>query len=103
VIDAVRAKDPTEGHFAVGAYKMEKVVPKIECPVGLVFHEKDPFAAAHSENVKNAFSGATIYKIENGHVALEATYIEFTDILSDWVLKNTAPSQPVRIASRGAS
>lgn len=103
MVDAARAKNPSEGHLAVGAYMMEKAVMKIKCPVGLVFHEKDPFAMAHCENVKNAFSGAAIYKIEDGRVALEATHAKFANILSDWVFKHTTPRQPARIASQRAS
>lgn len=79
--DALAAADPAEGHLAVGAYRMEAAAPRVTCPVLIVEHAADPFAAAHLANLRRAFPQAELATIRDGGVALEATAGEFATIL----------------------
>lgn len=84
ITDAFRAHNAAEGHLAVGQYEMELAAPKIECPVLLVEHMKDPFAVKHTPDLIAAFPHAVLKQILNGTVALEVTAPAFSEILSEW-------------------
>ena len=83
--DALAARDPAEGHLAVGRYEMEKRVSKVRCPVLLVEHKKDPFATKHTAHMVKAFPQAKLACIDNGHVALEFEARAFADVIHSWV------------------
>lgn len=89
VMDALKAQDAAAGHHAVGRYHMEAAVPKIQCPVLLVEHSKDPFASKHTADLKAAFPNASFEQILDGHVALEVGASEFSTILGKWIKKRS--------------
>lgn len=91
IADALKATNPATGHIAVGQYHMEQAVSKIECPVLLIEHMKDPFAVKHTPHLKADFPHAVIEYIPNGQVALEVTAPEFSAILHNWVFRTRKP------------
>lgn len=86
ICDALKARSPDEGHRAVGKYDMETPAKKIECPVLIVEHAKDPFASKHTQSLIQAFPQATLHSIAEGHVPLEATAPEFAAIIERWTV-----------------
>lgn len=89
--DALKARDPAEGHRAVGGYPMERRAPGVGCPVLIVEHAKDPFAARHTKEMARAFPDAPQRRIENGRVALDLSAQEFAAAVGDWLLDASSP------------
>ena len=89
--DALQARDPAEGHRAVGRYQMERRVPQVVCPVMIVEHGKDPFSTSHTENMAGAFPRAHVRRIENGCVALEVSACEFATTVREWLVADADP------------
>ena len=81
VRDALRAADPTDGHRAVGCYRMEEAAPLIGCPVTIVEHSADPFARVHTATLAERLPGARVEVITEGRVPLEATAADVAAVL----------------------
>lgn len=84
--DALKARDPAEGHRAIGRYQMERRASRVACPVLIVEHGNDPFAAVHTASLVRAFPEAALRRIENGRVALEVSAGEFAEAVGGWLL-----------------
>lgn len=83
--DALAARDSSEGHHAVGAYRMESVATIIDVPTLIIEHSADPFASKHTEQIQAAFPHAALKKIKYGRVALEVTAQDFAAIVGTWM------------------
>lgn len=83
--DALIAANPADGHHAVGQYRMEDRVSDIHVPVLVIEHSKDPFASRHTKLLCEQFNDVCIEKIAGGHIPLEHTAREFSDILENWI------------------
>lgn len=70
VVDALRAKDPEEGHRAVSAYRMEERVGRIRCPTLLVCGTDDPFSFPRQAALARAIPNAPTVSIPGGTVAM---------------------------------
>lgn len=84
IADAMASDEPAEGHRAVGSYAMEEAAPRVSCPILLVEHSQDPFASRHTERLRQAFPSATLKRIPNGRIPLEATAEKFAQIVGPW-------------------
>lgn len=84
LLDALACNDPAEGHQAVGAYAMERSAPAISCPVLIVEHSQDPFASKHTKKLLEAFPDASLERISNGQIPLEASATDFARIVHPW-------------------
>ena len=82
--DALKARDPAEGHRAVGRYRMEHRAARVACPILIVEHAKDPFSTKHTQKLASVFPDAVVKRIENGHVALEVGAREFAAAVGGW-------------------
>lgn len=83
--DLLRANAASEGHRAVTDYPMEQRVGQLKCPVLVVEHGLDPFAARHIQPLLNGLTDPVLRSIKKGRVALEVTAPEFAEILQDWI------------------
>jgi pimeloyl-ACP methyl ester carboxylesterase len=70
VVDALRARDPEEGHRAVSAYRMEEVVGRIRCPTLVVCGTEDPFSYPRLPLLARAIAGSRALPIPGGTVAV---------------------------------
>ncbi len=85
IASALCCEQPADGHYAVGNYAMEKVVEFITCPILIVEHAMDPFAAKHTKHLLHAFPNADLRSIASGRVALEVTAPEFAECVLSWI------------------
>lgn len=91
VCDALKVIDPAAGHRAVDRYEMERAAPRVKCDVLLVEHGLDPFARDHTADLAKALPHASVRKIAEGRIPLEATASQFAAIIADWVRARQAP------------
>jgi pimeloyl-ACP methyl ester carboxylesterase len=70
VHDALAARDPEEGHLAVGRYRMEDSIAGVRAPTLCLGASADPFAFPELEAVASRIPGATTAVIEGGTVGL---------------------------------
>jgi pimeloyl-ACP methyl ester carboxylesterase len=82
VADALLVADPTAGHRAVGRWRMEDVLPKLDSlRATLVDHQSDPFAHPHIARWSAALPDARVAVIADGMVPLEYTAEAFAAIV----------------------
>jgi pimeloyl-ACP methyl ester carboxylesterase len=81
VRDALRVRDPEDGHRAVAAYVMEQRVPAIVADVLLVGHGADPYAYPELDTLAAALGQPEQAVIEHGMVPLEHSAAEFATIV----------------------
>ncbi len=70
VHDLIEARDPEEGHLAVGRYRMEDTIGKITAPTMVVGATADPHAFGELEPVASRMSSARTAIVEGGTVGL---------------------------------
>ena len=86
VADALRARDPAEGHRAVGAYRMEERIGAVVCPTLCIGASADPFAFPDLEPLASHIPGSVTAVVEGGTVALvEERYGELASLISGFV------------------
>ncbi len=68
--DLIDARDPEEGHLAVGRYRMEDHIGLIDAPTLVVGASADPYAFGELEPVASRIAGATTAVVEGGTVGL---------------------------------
>ena len=87
--DALQARDASEGHLAVGRYKMENAAAHINVPTLIVEHQADPFAVKHTSKLTAAIPNADVRAIADGKVPLECSAKEFAETLHNWLVQTT--------------
>jgi pimeloyl-ACP methyl ester carboxylesterase len=70
VHDALAARDPEEGHLAVGAYRMEERIGLVQGPVLVVGASNDPYAFGEMEPLAARLANASTAVIDGGTVGL---------------------------------
>ena len=68
--DLIDARDPEEGHLAVGRYRMEDTIGLITAPTLVVGASADPYAFDELKPLANRIAGARTAVIEGGTVGL---------------------------------
>ena len=70
VHDAIAARDPEEGHLAVGRYRMEDTIDRVVAPALCIGASADPYAFPELDALVRRLPGAERAVIEGGTVGL---------------------------------
>ncbi|MHB1809789.1 MAG: alpha/beta fold hydrolase [Solirubrobacteraceae bacterium] len=69
--DALRVRDPRDGHIACYRYTIERAVERIACPTLLLGHDRDPHSFGDFEKFRSRLPHAAAQTIQGGMVPLE--------------------------------
>ncbi len=70
VHDAIAARDPAEGHHAVGRYHMEDTIDRVVAPALCIGASADPYAFGDLEPLAERLSDACVAVVEDATVGL---------------------------------